>query len=201
MKASQVNTLKTVWNRLSRIRATALIVVALIFPSTLYGWNIVCIMSNTQELFESDGKSMKWDTDAHALRGIGKFYMAISELQRVELGEGGKSMVPTSLMSTEKSAVQQAIQLLSDSEAEFDATMKLADEHGLGDEKGRALISQIRGSIVGARETLESGVLPELGFLQSVARTINEAVNHGVTLSINHLEQGMPGHGKGGVKY
>ena len=201
MKTAHTRTNRHFRDRFLKFQAVGLVIVALTIPSVSYAWNIICIISDIHLFSKDDGKSMKWEIDAHALRGIGQYFMAVSELQRVELRDDESLIVPQSVMNTDASAIQQAIQFLSNSESEFTSALTLAAEHKLGDKQGLELLSQVQGEIAKIRETIESGVLPELAPLQGVAIRINEAVNHGISLSNHHLTQGMPGHGKGGVEY
>ena len=187
--------------------ATALLTLVVAVPSVSYAWNIICGISvgMVQESFaEISGK--KWEADSHALRGIGLFYLAVSELQRIELPNKedvkGDVIVPNSLWHQDTPSTSEAIKLLAGSANEVERSLVLAKEYGLGDDKGLTLLSQLQESLNSSRQVMsDEGKLPDLKTMHNIARAINEYVEHGITLSVNHLGKGLEGHGTGGIQF
>lgn len=195
------------------ISRIAILIVILIVPHVSHAWNIVCGISISSFIAsdESDEQRMKayndigqikWEADAHALRGIAFYYLAISELQRLEIQENDRVDIPQSLWQKDMLSTDQAVIFFSQSAAEFNQALEIANEYKLGDENGLGLLQKLHGGVAAFHDTMNSkNILPDLSELQNTASVIGEYVQHGVELSNMHLEFGLLGHGKGGVPY
>jgi hypothetical protein len=184
----------------SSILAIVLAIVIATLPGVSRAWNIICINSNTRKTMEAyvEVGPVKWEADSHALRGISFYFLAVSELQRIDFQSEGLR-VPRSLSSVGTSSLDQAKTLLSQSANKFRMSIDLAGEHELGDERGLQLLNGIHENVVSFHRSLENKILPQLDMMQRTAEDISQAVSHGITLSRRHLEMGTPGHHRGGV--
>ena len=165
-------------------------------PSISYAWNIICgisvgRLSGDISVYAEIGP-IKWDADSRALRGISLYYLAVSELQRLDFQNETLS-IPMSLADSEVSTIEQAGILLSQSAGEIDASLELAREYNLGDEQGLGLLERIRENVASFYQSLSEGNLPSLGTMQATAELIGEFVQHGIVLSQRHLEGGSTG--------
>ncbi len=184
----------------SKIGAIFFAAILLVIPSTTSAWNIICGISISKKSMDRDMGQIKWDADSRALRGISLFYAAVSELQRIELKKDGKIRIPNSLWRPDVSAIEQAVFLLRSSAIELNLSLKLANEYKLGDDKGLKLLNDIHGSVNRIYNELNENNAPTLDTMHSIARNVKDFVEHGIELSKMHLERGLPGHGRGGIK-
>lgn len=185
---------------LPRLAAVILGIFIFAVPSASHAWNIICGITIGMTQDSAEVSSVKWDADSRALRGIGLFYMAISELQRIEIMESEDPEIPNSLWRPNTSSTSEAIRLLADSANEIEQSLALAEEHRLGDDVGLSLLNLLRESIRSSHQAMSAdNVLPDLETMHSIARLIDQYVEYGITLSVDHIEKGLKGHGTGGI--
>ena len=177
--------------------------VVMLVPSASYAWNIICIISySASTKANEDIGPVKWEADAHALQGISLFYAGVSELQRIAIEDDESLTVPQSFGDSGTTSLDAATSLLSRSAEEIELALRLADENGLGDQKGLSLLHDIHeGLMVSVAAMSSDNVLPSLHSLQHIANLIGEATHHGISLSLHHLEAGTKGHSEGGISF
>lgn len=178
-----------------------LVFVVMAIPNVSYAWNIICGISVGLTAMEQDQESAKWDADSRALRGIGSFFMAVSELQRLQFQDSGEPLIPRSLWNEDVHSSDQAIFFLKRSAEEIEQSLAIAQEYGLGDDRGLMLLNQLHERVVSSHDMMVENFLPQLDYLQETAILIGQFVDHGIELSQEHLQNEMLGHSPGGIRY
>ena len=185
-----------------KLVAIALVTILLALPSISHAWNIICGISISEKQNYEQISNAKWDADSRALHGIGLFFLAVSELQRIELQPDNSVAVPTSLWRSDSPSTIEAMRLLSGSANEIRQSLELAEQYGLGDDQGLGLLRQLHDALNSSHQIMASDSrLPNLESMHNIVRTIGEYVDHGLELSMEHLEVGLGGHGMGGVEF
>ena len=170
-------------------------------PRVAHAWNIICGVSI--DLGSVEISAIKWDADSRALRAIALFYSAVAELQRIEIRDAERAIVPQSLWHPEYTATAEATRLLAESASEIGQSLTLMEQLNLGDDTGRYLLRSLEENIRAAYHSIdgENGVptLPSLELLHNTANIVDSYVEHGIASSLEHLEMGLEGHGAGAI--
>lgn len=166
-------------------------------PVPAQAWNLICGIS--VGLSVSDAKR-KWDADSYANKGMGLFYMAISDLQRLQLNEDGTVENPTVLDGDERSS-DRALRYLSESVDSYERALEIASQEGLGDERGLTMLRSLAEQTAAMRNQLADNTLPEVTAFHTTTQLLMEYTQYGIELSNHHLEMGMAGHAEGGSRF
>lgn len=160
-------------------------------------WNLICGVSVDLQTANSE---VKWDADSYAIQGMGTYYLAVSDLQRLQLNTDGTFVNPAPLGGDGR-ATDRALSYLDESVSSYEAALKIAEENGLGDEKGLGLLRSLAEQTTSLRNKMADNVLPELSDFHATTGLVMEYTAYGIELSNKHLEGGLEGHGMGGAQY
>lgn len=167
-------------------------------PQASNAWNLICGVSIRK--VDNPDAQQKWDADSYALKGISNYFYAVSELQRLELFDDGTVGVPRSLFR-ETSAIEEAIQALAASSQNFSRALEIANANELGDDTGLGLLAVMQEQTTAMAAQLQNGELPNLEEFHAITGAVVAFTQHGVTLSNEHLNMGLSGHGAGGDQF
>ncbi len=180
------------------IVTAAVLAVGAITPFPAQAWNLICGVS-INLMAAADG-DRKWDADSFAIKGMGLYYLAVSDLQRLQLNSDGSVSNPAVMDGSEASS-ERAIKTLGESVEAYANALKIAEEVGLGDEKGLGLLNALLNQTKRLHGQLENGNLPELKEFHATTKAVMQYTQYGVELSNKHLRDGLEGHGEGGQKF
>lgn len=182
------------------IKACGLMSVAFVTltPVPSLAWNLICGVSIGLQVASVDTEK-KWDADSYAIKGMGMYYLAISDLQRIQIN--ADSVVNPNTLSGEGSSIDEAIKYLGESQSNFTEALDMAKSLGLGDDKGLGYLTQLIERTQSLKAQLEANSLPNLDEIHETTSLVVSYTQYGMELSMKHLEMGVSGHGKGGVKF
>ena len=172
------------------------------YASPASAWNIICGISVLS--FGAADMDRKWEADSAALQGIGEFYMALSDMQSINV-EFALQDEPSASRDIEISKIDGALERLMESRNSFERAISEAEGMITAsnplDSIGEKSISLWREMVDLNSEfisAMEEGYLPDLYRLHEAIDTIHEIGNLGMRASLMHLNQHETQHSSGG---
>ena len=166
-------------------------------------WNIVCGAVCIGAPSGMKTMSTKWKSDSEALAGLGNFYLALSQLQAVEVSNISADTKKAE-MTTEINHVDQAKSLFTETSKHLSAAISAAQElipSVSGEDAAMSNLSvgrykQLKDLVDSFVKAIEAHHLPELSKLHEALDLTMKISSFGRDVSQSHV--GAMGHSQGG---